>query len=368
MARHETTTTTTTVTDDNPKFDKKTKKITDKFAQEAEFGNFLDSLGRTGKQTKKTGKKVDKLRGKLEDRGVDVGAIDINNEFGAEDVGRFRGQFDKDKKPRKSRLSLQTEAATLKARKEESQKIFDEEISPGLEQAQQLMDELLASPVFSPKFLADVRSDISGQVKQANESRNARIGASLGLRGLSPGSPVAAALADQAAQESDEFLVDQLRLQKMSAEQIEQSSQLMEIQASQSLAMNRVAARDAAIQGDRNRLSAINMQVAGIFEAAQQQRELQQLLGELERQGGGGFGFGDVLGVAGTVVGGIYGGPAGAAAGGAIGQGIGGAIDGASDKQSSGLNFGALGGAADSLNLFGNNPSPSTSPGGTPTP
>jgi hypothetical protein len=325
------------------------EQLTSAYERAANLGGFLDFLGKEGYQAQQAGKKQKKLGAKLDKRGIGTEGIETQTEFSASDASKFRGEIEtKDgRKPRKSTLMTKAEQATQEGRVEESQKFYDEEVNPGFEQAQQMMDEILASPAFSPKFLADSRSNIMKQVKEAEESRLGRVSASLGLRGIAPGSPVAAALAQQTAEEMDQFAIDQLRQQGMQAEQIEQSSQLMEIQSQQQLAGSRIAARNAAIQGDRDRLSAINMELAGQFEALQQQRELMQMLSKMEREGGKTDYLSMGLGAAGGAVGAIFGGPMGASVGYQLGSGAGSMFQG--NAQGAQSIMSGLGGFADAF-------------------
>jgi hypothetical protein len=295
------------------------------YEDKAEFGNFLDFIGRHGKRVEKNTRQMSGLEEEITSRGLNTSDLDIQEEFTGQDAGRFvKDMGKKGERPRKSRLTKQAQAAHTRKEGEETQAYMDEHIEPAFDAAQQQINELLENPLFSPAFSAKVRSDIANQVHKASASQFARAAAGLGIRGISLNTGVAAAVAAADAQEYDMFLVDQLRQQGMAEEQLEQSSKMMEADAAARLAAQRAAVRTATLEPDKQRLMMIENDLAGLFESIRQQNDLRKMLNDLERQGSGDGLAGAIQGMmSGAATGAMAGGPWGAVAGAGVGGALG---------------------------------------------
>lgn len=252
-------------------------------------GSLAGARGQGNMQARLTGK-ADKIRSKIEalggvfdeagnPQGADYNPTDFSNgTFALSSANALRGEFQREgRKPRPSSFGYRNEQVLAERTQQQSQQFYDTKIAPIFESLSGQINDLLSQDTLSASELADMRGNIATTVKTAEESRLRRVAQVLGTRGLDPGSPAGAALANRVANESDQLIVEQLRNLGLDAEKINQADRLMEIQLAEQTALAQINARAAALSGDQDRLFAINEQIGSLMEAIRQQREAVEL-------------------------------------------------------------------------------------------
>lgn len=135
------------------------------------------------------------------------------------------------------------------------------------------LQELLDNPAIGPEELVAQRGEIVSMARAQEAERLKRIGASLGLRGLDPGSIAGAALVNQVAEETDRRISEGLRQFNFDVNALERQSEVSELGLATGLSTQLAQLETALTQGNLEQVFGISNDIAGIMEAINQQSE-----------------------------------------------------------------------------------------------
>lgn len=195
---------------------------------------------------------------------------------------------------------------------------YNKNTAPALDSIDANIQDMLSHPGMSGEEVANIRSGIIQNAKNAESSRLKRVAAVLGQRGLDPSTATGSSLAAHTAEESDKALQDSLREFGINTDEFARNDREKLIGLASQSALSRVSARNAALNNDKGAMAEAQTGISSLVAAIQQQNELRQLYDSMYRtqQGGlAGAGAGALSGVAaGSSLG-----PWGMAAGGLVG-------------------------------------------------
>lgn len=170
------------------------------------------------------------------------------------------------------------------------------------------LQEMLANPAFDPEELANMRSDLVAQARSAEANRLKRVGATLGLRGLDPGTVAGASLVNRVAEDTDRMITDTLRQFGFDVANIERESEVAELGLSTQLATQMAQLETALTQGNYEQVFQISNDIGAIHEALEARKDAERIQKGANRMDYYGGMIKAGLGAAGSVAGGVAGG------------------------------------------------------------
>ena len=258
-------------------------RLLQRYESFAEASNLADRLGRTG-MANQLGRREQSLLDKLTKRGVDITGVDIEDYAGRIDptttnnaISRISGMAARrtaarggntDRARNRSRVMLgndvtnANEAFTLA----EGEKRFNEEYDPVFQSAQDRLTEMQNTAAISADKEAAMRAQIAARFKTAAAGNLSRVGAALGLRGMSD-SPAAAALASSVAMDYDSETIKTLRDFGIQVADTNREQLRRDLAASTSLANLRSTAERAYLSDDRNAVNQIGRETAALIDS-----------------------------------------------------------------------------------------------------
>lgn len=265
---------------------KSDQQLLDRYVREQESLSLAGELGRGPKILNRERKELDKITGRLDKRGISTEGVEFTDFAEDFDVNRAGGLFqDIRRKPgaRRSAFLKDVNRTAQQKKTDESQQFYDEEVDPELQGLQDTLSEVMGSAAITGQEIQALKSRATSQIRAAEGQRLRRVGASLGMRGLDPSSPAGALLAAQAADQADSAITDTLSQFDLQVKEMNRSALERQIGLANNLVQSRIAAKNAALNGDFQALLSINNEISGLMEAVRQQHELTQLQEDLRR-------------------------------------------------------------------------------------
>lgn len=258
-------------------------RLLQRYESFAEAGNFADRLGRGGMANRLSNRAEDIL-GRLNQRGVDVSGVDIEDYAGHVDpttasnpISRISGMAAQraqarggnfDRARNRSRVGLYNalDSANLETQRQEGQERFDTEFDPVLKAAQERLAGMANTSAISADQEAAMRAQIAARFKTAAAGNLSRVGSALGLRGMSD-SPAAAALASSMAMDYDTEAIKTLRDFGLQVADTNREQLRRDLATSTGLANLRMAAEKAYLADDRAAVNQIGRETAALIDS-----------------------------------------------------------------------------------------------------
>ncbi len=228
-----------------------------------------------GEKTGIASGKVERLKKALARRGItweganpeDIKtSFDINNPSDA-DFYRVQGLLHN--KANRSSVQLEKwDAYKADLLDKKMHEYFDTTVQPTFDKVQASLQDMLDRKTFSDEEVGQVKSELTSQVREQETNRLRRISATLGLRGIDPGSVAGAALVNQQAEETDAALTEALRRFGLDIIGQERSSQAQELGFATNLSGAMFGAKQSLEEKNWERLHGINSEIGSILEAA----------------------------------------------------------------------------------------------------
>lgn len=244
------------------------------------------ALGRTGAENR-LAKRERRLSRKITKRGGDPTTFEgtdfSEGTFSLTEAGQLRRTLSRRRQDgqttfaRPSAFNERLRGLDAERRLEESEAFLENEINPQFEAARARLTKRLDSDVITATEVARQRTQIGDTVRSASTGRLRRVAAILGLRGISPDSPAGQALVNRNAQAADDQVLELMRKLGIDVARINREDEGRNIQLASQLGSQQIAARNAALTGDINRVQEVQSSLSELFEAIQQSRELADL-------------------------------------------------------------------------------------------
>lgn len=258
-------------------------RLLQRYESFAEAGNLAERLGRGGMANRLSNRAEDIL-GRLNQRGVDVSGVDINDFSGrlestdtANPISRISGMaaqraqarggnFDRARNRSRVGLGNAVSSANEELTLREGEERFKTEYDPVLKAAQERLAGMANTSAISADQEAAMRAQIAARFKTAAAGNLSRVGSALGLRGMSD-SPAAAALASSMAMDYDSEAIKTLRDFGLQVAETNREQLRRDLATSTGLANLRMAAEKAYLADDRNAVNQIGRETAALIDS-----------------------------------------------------------------------------------------------------
>lgn len=287
------------------------------YERDRETANLAGAYGRSGAQSRYGGR-ADRFLAANPD--ADLSGIDIADvgEYGHLDPTQFGGAIrqlagaagrrvgarggDAGRASNRAKIALNNRLtnANLVADERRGTAEFNETDEEVFQPAQERLNEMAGTSAISGEQEQALRGKITSQFANSALSNLARVGSSLGIRGVQD-SPAGAALAAEVAGDYDRQLIGQLRDMGLQVSEINRDQQRKDTAAATALGTLRLQARQAYLANDREAVTQIGQDtaqlIAALYDRDKAAEMYEKQLEEASREG-----FTDRLGKYGNVL------------------------------------------------------------------